>query len=147
METIGDRIRKRREALGLSQRQLQDKAGIPHPQVQRIESGFTRQPQPDYLARLAEALGVSLDWLIRGDRANLDAIPDNILVPDSDPDFHRAVDAAGAWADEDKPTREAIRRIKARNRRRLIAEGKWPECPDRPPACAVAEARPGYQAS
>ena len=45
----------RREALGLSQRELAKRAGISHTVISRIEGG-EHSPSPKTLERLAEAL-------------------------------------------------------------------------------------------
>lgn len=52
---IGDLVRARREALGLSQAQLGERCGISGPQVSRIESGV-RGLSLETLAKLAREL-------------------------------------------------------------------------------------------
>ena len=60
---IGARIRERREAMGLSQRKLADRAGIRHTHISRIElaqSGVS----VEVLARIALALGKPVVWFL-----------------------------------------------------------------------------------
>jgi len=56
---LADAIRARREELGLSQRQLAERAGMTQPGVARFEAGGTTPTLP-LLERLATALGLTL---------------------------------------------------------------------------------------
>jgi transcriptional regulator with XRE-family HTH domain len=64
---LGRRVRTARNALGLSGRALDDKAGITPGHTSSIELGVRRTVTADTAAALARALGVSLDWLISGE--------------------------------------------------------------------------------
>ena len=60
---FGERIADARERIGLNQRELAEKVGI----SQRALSWWERQPaaiKPDQLTQLAQALGVSVDYLV-----------------------------------------------------------------------------------
>lgn len=59
---LGHMIRARREALGLTQRQVAERIGSTESgtTVGRIESGFIRQPGVETLSGLAEALGLPM---------------------------------------------------------------------------------------
>lgn len=57
---LGQRLRARREELGLSLRQLAERADMNDATIVRIEQGAFAAPAPDKLARIAEALGFSL---------------------------------------------------------------------------------------
>src|SRR5579884_4379501 len=57
---LGQRLRERREQLGLSTRELADRAETTHTTVVRLEQGAYDAPAPDKLSRIAEALGLSL---------------------------------------------------------------------------------------
>src|SRR5438445_8722958 len=57
---LGQRLRERRELLGLSTRELADRAETTHTTVVRFEQGAYDAPAPDKLSRIAEALGLSL---------------------------------------------------------------------------------------
>lgn len=65
---IGDRIRDRRSALGLTQLQLAQK--IDHEtdsmSVSRWERGVV-VPRPETIVAIADVLGVDVRWLIKGD--------------------------------------------------------------------------------
>jgi transcriptional regulator with XRE-family HTH domain len=65
MPTIGDRIRERRLALGLSQRDLASE-GVSYAYISRIEAN-TRRPSVRALRKLAVKLGVSAHWLETGE--------------------------------------------------------------------------------
>jgi transcriptional regulator with XRE-family HTH domain len=63
VKILAARVKQRRESLGLSQTALAEQAGIPIPNLSRIEHGR----QSIYIARLvdlAEALQVSTDYLL-----------------------------------------------------------------------------------
>jgi transcriptional regulator with XRE-family HTH domain len=64
-EQIGDRLRRLRIEQGLSQRDLAG-PGVSYTYVSRIENG-TRVPSVKALRRLAEKLGVSVEYLETGD--------------------------------------------------------------------------------
>lgn len=67
METIGARIRKSREDLHLTQRELAAKAGYKsHTTLARIENGEVDLPQ-SRLKKFAEILGVSISYLMGWD--------------------------------------------------------------------------------
>ena len=61
--TIGERIRKRRQELGLSQQELADKAGVNRPTISELESGKQLGLTVDTAKRLARVLGVGIDYL------------------------------------------------------------------------------------
>jgi len=56
---LAEAVRSRREELGLSQRQLAERAGMTQPGVARFEAGGTTPTIP-VLERLARALGLQL---------------------------------------------------------------------------------------
>lgn len=58
-----NRLRGLREALGLTQEELAERAGIEVLQVWRYENGKSK-PNMDYVATLAQALSTSADYLI-----------------------------------------------------------------------------------
>jgi transcriptional regulator with XRE-family HTH domain len=62
--TLGDRVRRRREELGMSQQDLAEKTGILQTLISRLERGVNTNPHTDVLLRLARALRCSVDWLI-----------------------------------------------------------------------------------
>jgi transcriptional regulator with XRE-family HTH domain len=75
---LGKRLRARREELGLSAQQLAEQTDTTDGTILRIESGDIAAPRPDKLARIADALGISL--------ADVYALAD-YAVPDELPTF------------------------------------------------------------
>lgn len=65
MNTLGNRIKLRRKELGLSQSELADKVGISYAQIGRYETKGV-QPPAGTLTIIADALGVSPDFLLYG---------------------------------------------------------------------------------
>ena len=63
--TIGEQVRRRRMALGLSLRQLSARSGVPPSTIHGIERGHQTSPAIDTVSALAEALGVSVATLLR----------------------------------------------------------------------------------
>ena len=64
--TLGGRIRSARKALGLSASALDAAASLTRGHVWQIENGRKPKIELDTATKLAGALGVSLDWLVRG---------------------------------------------------------------------------------
>ncbi|HKY19268.1 MAG TPA: helix-turn-helix domain-containing protein [Rhizomicrobium sp.] len=63
MKSLGDRVRERRQALGLSQPQLAKKVGgITYQAIQQLEAGGGTK----HLVGIARALGVTAEWLQDG---------------------------------------------------------------------------------
>jgi phage repressor protein C with HTH and peptisase S24 domain len=65
MQTLGERLAKRREQLGLSQKALAEKVGVSQQSINKIETGQTRSPRN--LEKLAESLSVTSQWLLFGE--------------------------------------------------------------------------------
>jgi transcriptional regulator with XRE-family HTH domain len=61
--TIAERIRQLRDTRQLTQSELAEKAGLPAATISHFETD-TRVPGTTTLQRLAEALGVSVDYLL-----------------------------------------------------------------------------------
>ena len=70
LRELGEAVRLRREELGWSQRQLAERAGMSQPSVGRFEAGGTNPTLP-LLERLAQALGLTAEWLGAEDQARL----------------------------------------------------------------------------
>lgn len=62
----GARIRDRREAVGLTHKQVADKFGITQSAISQWESGATA-PKPDQLPLLADALNTSIHYILTGE--------------------------------------------------------------------------------
>jgi transcriptional regulator with XRE-family HTH domain len=63
-ETLGEYVRTKREAAGLSQRQLAHEAGVSFSNISRLESGFTQHPTSGLLKNVADVLDVDLAELL-----------------------------------------------------------------------------------
>ncbi|WP_431954023.1 helix-turn-helix domain-containing protein [Nocardia lijiangensis] len=61
---LGATVRARREALGITQAELAERAGLRQPAVARFEAGGT-MPTIPMLERYAEALGLRLEVRLR----------------------------------------------------------------------------------
>jgi transcriptional regulator with XRE-family HTH domain len=66
-QAIGARMRARRRQLGLSQSELAEKLGVSFQQVQKYERGANRVAAST-LVTAAEALGVTVGWLVGEDQ-------------------------------------------------------------------------------
>lgn len=66
-ESVGDRIRKHREAHGWSQNELARRAMVTRSSITRLEAGERFHISLESSRKIAEALGVSVDYLARGD--------------------------------------------------------------------------------
>lgn len=75
METSGARVRLARDAKGWTQEQLAEAAGkrsdgkryvYSGVVISRWESADAKPHDPDVIVQVCEALGVSVDWLLRG---------------------------------------------------------------------------------
>jgi len=65
MSTIAKNIKKHRAKLGISQDKLSKLAGITLHTITKIESGATPDPRIKTVKKIADALGVSIDDLMR----------------------------------------------------------------------------------
>ena len=77
MSKVGETIRERRLAKGMSKRQLAELAGISHSEVHRIENGERQNPSVPMLIALANALGIPQDdiLVLAGYKSNGESTP------------------------------------------------------------------------
>ena len=73
METYGDRLKKARKDKGLSRPQLAEMCDVSAKTIQNYESN-SRTPRLDITQRIAEALGVSVDYLTNGYEPSIDEL-------------------------------------------------------------------------
>ena len=71
--SVGDRVRSRRLAVGLTQAKLGELTGIARPNIARIESGL-HTPTLTTLLRVAGALGVSVATFVSDDEHRSDTV-------------------------------------------------------------------------
>lgn len=62
---VGENIKKYRIKLDLSQEELAKKAGVKYTTLTKIESGVIKKPSVFVMAKIAQALNVSIENLIR----------------------------------------------------------------------------------
>lgn len=65
MATIGENIKKVRNKLGLTQDDLVRKSGVKHTTLTKIESNVVLKPSVQTVAKIAKALGVPMEDLIK----------------------------------------------------------------------------------
>jgi len=63
--TIGDNVKKYRNKLGISQDVLSKRADLAFHTIAKIEAGSTPDPRIETVKKIADALGVSLDDLMK----------------------------------------------------------------------------------
>ena len=63
--SIGKNIKKRRTKLGLSQEDFAQKSGVKYTTLTKIESGVIKTPSVIIMAKIAKALDVKIEELIK----------------------------------------------------------------------------------
>jgi transcriptional regulator with XRE-family HTH domain len=69
---MGQRIRRRRQQLRLSQAELSKLTGLPQSMISLFEQGYTQDPGVQAIKNLALVLGVTTDWLIGMNLVDID---------------------------------------------------------------------------
>ncbi len=87
VETLGERIKRCRQAAKLTQQELGDKAGTSAAAVAQWETGDTKAIKAEYIFKVARALGKSAEWLVTGEGPESPPVLDEIVnaLPDDDP--------------------------------------------------------------
>lgn len=84
--TVGDRIRRKREELGISQTELAEKIGVPKQNLYKYEKNIVTNIPSNKIEEIANILNVSESYLMGWDKnlnkKNSDLIPD--ILSDSD---------------------------------------------------------------
>jgi len=62
---LSEHLRQIRERKGWTQNHLAEVSGVPQPSIWRLENGQILNPKTSLLRKLAEALGVTMDYLLR----------------------------------------------------------------------------------
>jgi transcriptional regulator with XRE-family HTH domain len=65
MATIGENIKRVRNKLGLTQDDLVRKSGVKHTTLTKIESNVVIKPSVQTVAKIAKALGVPIEDLVK----------------------------------------------------------------------------------
>lgn len=63
--SIGENIKNRRTKLGLSQEDFAQKSGVKYTTLTKIETGVIKKPSVILMAKVAKALGVSIEDLLK----------------------------------------------------------------------------------
>ena len=63
--TIGENIKRVRNKLGLTQDDLVRKSGIKHTTLTKIESNVVMKPSVQTVAKIAKALGIQMEELMK----------------------------------------------------------------------------------
>jgi len=64
-KTISENIKRLRNKLDLTQDDLAKKADIKYTTLMKVESGTVNKPSVQTMAKIAKALGVSIEYLIK----------------------------------------------------------------------------------
>lgn len=96
--TIGNRIKERRQRLGMSAEELGKRIGKDRATIYRYEKGDIENLPLDILTPLAEALGTTPQYLMGWEKIKKDneALVDLIVRMRSDENFRAAVEALDA---------------------------------------------------
>ena len=62
---IGENVKKRRTKLGLSQEDFAQKSGVKYTTLTKIESGVIKTPSVLMVEKIAKAIGVSIEDLLK----------------------------------------------------------------------------------
>jgi len=62
---LGQKIKKLRQKLGLSQDDFARKADVPYTTLTKVETGVIKKPSVFVVSKIAKALGVDIEELIK----------------------------------------------------------------------------------
>lgn len=80
MPTLGDRIKEARERNGWTQDKLADETNLSKSFISEVEND-KRVPSADNVLKIANALGVSLDYLMKGETGKEEKASEPIRIP------------------------------------------------------------------
>lgn len=122
---LGIQIRKKRQALGLSQARLAEMSGVNRQQVIRIENGNQQDLYGDAVARVARSLGTSADELLGLKSESMTGVVDRYLrsplavydCPTKDEVAWMRGLSPAVWHGEIAPNERAVHELLAWHRR------------------------------
>lgn len=117
MATPGDRIRAAREDRGYTQEDLATKARMSKGFLSDVENN-KRSVSAEYALRIADALGVSLDFLMRGEPGKEENAREPVKIP---PELSQAAQELGLSFSETLMLLEAHEAVVARRSKRSMA--------------------------
>ena len=85
---LGERVRKRRRALGLTAKALAKAAGVSTSYISQVERGHQKDPSLPALRRLAEALSMDLHALLGAPVPNTEPQPISAALRDLADEYH-----------------------------------------------------------
>lgn len=65
-KAVGERIKARKHELGITANDLYERSGVPLDTINNIVYGRTSDPRIESLAKIAQALDISLDYIVFG---------------------------------------------------------------------------------
>lgn len=71
-----ERIKIKKKELGLTNKQLSDRADVPYGTLNKILGSETKEPSINTVIKIAFALGVSTEYIINGEENNLSPVLD-----------------------------------------------------------------------
>lgn len=91
-QTVGERLRQAREALGWTQSELAKRCGVDRTYIANIETG--RSTRPEHMAEIARVLKVSPGWLAYGADWLDDLTPEELQAAKDLHDLPEAIKAS-----------------------------------------------------
>lgn len=96
-----NRIRERRKALDMTLKQLASVVGVSEGAISHYETG-RREPDPDMLGRIANALNVSVDYILGRDERVASSFKQPTEKAPSDESVERGIDLFRQLSEENK---------------------------------------------
>ena len=62
--SLGEKVKALRDKKGMNQKQVAEASGITQATISRVEGGLVKELKSEALRRLAESLGVTMDYLV-----------------------------------------------------------------------------------
>jgi transcriptional regulator with XRE-family HTH domain len=117
--TIGSRVRAARERLGWSREELAFHSAISWSAIAQTESGRRTNLRPATLSALAGALGVTIDYLVRGGAGAAPMLEHRALLYGTDAEF---VDTASEFLSKGVERSEATLAVTTRSNIKLLRQ-------------------------
>jgi len=121
---IGSRLTAARERRGWNRNALAFHSGLSWSAIAQIESGRRRNVRPSTLSALADAVGVTVDYLVGGTAAPPPMLEHHALIYDSD---DALLTAAGGFVKEGNERGEAVFAVTSEEHVQLLRRHLGPE--------------------
>jgi transcriptional regulator with XRE-family HTH domain len=116
---IGPRLRAARERRGLSREALAVHSGLSWSAIAQVESGRRKNVRPQTLSALADALGVTIDYLVHGSPSSSVMLEHQVLLYATDQEF---VETVVPFLREGIERAEALLVVTSNTRIKLVRE-------------------------